>query len=77
VRERAVDFRNWDTLARVPIPVPPLKSQRARAKAFIERRNWTEQLRARIDGQVKLLAERRQAVITAAVTGQLEVPVAA
>jgi type I restriction enzyme S subunit len=76
VRERAVDFRNWDTLARVPIPVPPLQTQRARARAFLKRRAWTEEVAVRLEHQVTFLSEHRQALLTAAVTGQVEVPIA-
>lgn len=77
VRERAVDFRNWDALARVPIPAPPLERQRAAAQSYLERRRWTEQLAGDIARQTALLRERRRALITAAVTGQLDVPEAA
>jgi type I restriction enzyme S subunit len=77
VRERAVDFRNWETLARVPIAVPPLQIQRARAQAYMERRDRTEKLQDCIERQVALLFEHRQALITSAVTGRIDIPVAA
>lgn len=77
VRERAVDFRNWDALARIPIPVPPEGQQRALAQSYTSRRRWTDQLICDIKRQIVLLQERRQALITSTVTGQLDIPEAA
>lgn len=58
----------------IHIPLPPLEEQ----DRLVE---WTWQRLRRIDAaidairrQIELLAERRQALITAAVTGQLEIP---
>ncbi|MFF9761695.1 restriction endonuclease subunit S [Streptomyces caelestis] len=71
-RERAVDFRNWDLFGRIPIPVVPLSEQR-------EIGNWISRippLREVIQRSVALAAERRQALITAAVTGQFDVSTA-
>lgn len=71
-RERAVDFRNWDRFSRIEIPVVPLNIQH-RLGASIEQvrplREVVQQMNAR-------LAERRQALITAAVTGQIDVSTA-
>lgn len=77
VRERAVDFRNWDALARVSIPAPSLERQRAAAQSYRERRRWTDRLAVGIARQTGLLQERRRALITAAVTRQLDIPEAA
>jgi type I restriction enzyme, S subunit len=77
VRERAVDFRNWDALARIPIPVRPLHQQRALALAFVNRRSWAERLSEQLHRQLTVLEERRRALITAAVTGEMEIPGAA
>jgi len=74
VRERAVDFRNWDTLARMVLPVPPLNTQRMLASARTGRRVGTEALTAALDRQIAILRERRHALITAAVTGELGIP---
>jgi type I restriction enzyme, S subunit len=73
VRERAVDFRNWDALARIRVPIPSLEQQSALAHAYIERRRWTSELVRMIDRQLALLDEHRQALVTAAVTGQLDI----
>jgi type I restriction enzyme S subunit len=77
VRERAVDFRNWDTLARIRIPVPKLQEQRSLASAYYNRRRWADQLVGAVTRQVVLLQEHHQAIITAAVTGRLNIPEAA
>lgn len=77
VRERAVDFRNWDSLARVPIPVPSLDRQRSLAHSYGSRRRSTAHLVAGITQQIALLQERRHTLVTSAVGGQLDVPEAA
>lgn len=77
VRERAVDFRNWDALARIPVAIPPIEDQRSLARAYNVRRQWTDALITGISRQIALINERRQALITAAVTGQLDIPEAA
>lgn len=58
----------------IRIPLPPLEEQRQ-----IVTRTWDEIRRIddvvdRLDSQVQLLREHRQALITAAVTGELDVP---
>lgn len=77
VRERAVDFRNWEALARIRIPVPSLERQRAIAREVDSRQGWTEQMTGSLRKQLGLLHERRQALISAAVTGELDIPDAA
>jgi type I restriction enzyme S subunit len=74
VRERAVDFRNWNTLAQIQIPVPSLEQQRMRARAYMVRRRWTDRLVEGLRRQVALLHERRQALVAAAMHGQLDLP---
>ncbi|MFJ4283153.1 restriction endonuclease subunit S [Streptomyces massasporeus] len=67
-RERAVDFRNWELFGRIPIPVVTKVEQR-------EIGEWITQLRplrAAIERSAALAAERRHALITAAVTGQVD-----
>ena len=56
------------------IPLPPLSAQRRLARELEVEENKTEALAAKLQMQVLLLAEHRQALITAAVTGELEVP---
>lgn len=74
VRERAVDFRNWNTLAQIKIPVPSFEQQHIRASAYMVRRSWTDRLVEGLRRQVGLLRERQQALVTSAVTGQLNIP---
>ncbi len=71
-RERAVDFRNWDTFGRIPIPYPSLTEQNEVAE-------WIRQVpgvKVRTVRFNDLANERRQALITAAVTGQFDVSTA-
>lgn len=69
-RERAVDFRNWDLFSRIPIPVVPLERQRE----IGERIRALRPLRL-VEEQSKTLAmEYRRALITALVSGELEIP---
>lgn len=59
-----------------PVPLPPVRVQRevvAELRAAIEH---SERAKAAIERQRSLLRERRQALITAAVTGQIEVATA-
>ncbi|MDI3417948.1 restriction endonuclease subunit S domain-containing protein [Streptomyces luteolus] len=70
VKIRGEDIREW------PIPVSTSSQQRAllvEVERGVER---TARLRAAVDRQLSLLAERRQALITAAITGQLDVTTA-
>ncbi len=69
-RERAVDFRNWDLFGRIHVPDVDT----------VEQARVGDQIRAlrpiheKVGHYVKLVGEHRQAVITAAVTGELEIP---
>lgn len=67
-RERAVDFRNWDLFGRIPIPVVNPIDQRR----IGDRIRALSPLRAAVERSAALVAERKQALITAAVTGQLD-----
>jgi type I restriction enzyme S subunit len=73
VRQRSVDFRTWETFARLPVPKPPVSEQRRIADELLESRAWTEKASVALDQQLDLLAERRRALITAAVTGGIAV----
>ncbi|ADI06925.1 restriction modification system DNA specificity subunit [Streptomyces bingchenggensis BCW-1] len=71
-RERAVDFRNWNLFGRIPIPDVSFKEQQ-------EIGEWIKSarpLRIAVDRSNALAIERRQALITAAVTGQIDVSTA-
>lgn len=56
------------------IPQPPLSDQAAIVDALETSRLRTEGLLSLLTTQISLLAERRQALITAAVTGEFKVP---
>ncbi|BAU86050.1 restriction modification system DNA specificity subunit [Streptomyces laurentii] len=71
-RERAVDFRNWDLFGRIPLPVMPVDEQ-CEVGASIRRIRPLKEL---VERSAVLAAERRQALITAAVTGQFDVSTA-
>jgi type I restriction enzyme S subunit len=68
---------NWDDLRIVEIPSPPFSTQRELASKLDADLTNSWQTQGRIDRQISLLQERRQALITAAVTGQLDIPEAA
>lgn len=69
-RERAVDFRNWDLFGRIPIPVVDPDEQRGLGHKIRALRPLHEKVRR----SQELALQHRQALITAAVTGELEVP---
>ncbi|MGI5253565.1 restriction endonuclease subunit S [Actinacidiphila glaucinigra] len=71
-RERAVDFRNWDLFGRIPIPIVSPDEQREIGDRIASLRP----LRELVTRSESLAAERRQALITAAVTGQFDVSTA-
>jgi type I restriction enzyme S subunit len=53
---------------------PPIAEQRLIAVDLDRRRHRVEETAGIIEHQITLLMERRQALITAAVTGQIEIP---
>jgi type I restriction enzyme S subunit len=62
-----------DEIKRWPIPRAPIADQWDAIAEFSATRDQTAALTDAIDRQLALLAERRQALITAAVTGQIDV----
>lgn len=68
-RERAVDLRNWDLFGRIPIPLASLEEQRSVGEAI----RTARPLRDKVLASEALAREHRQALITAAVTGQVDV----
>jgi type I restriction enzyme S subunit len=68
-RERAVDFRNWDMFGRIPVPRVPVDEQRSIGDAI----RGARPLREKVLLSEARAREHRQALITAAVTGQLDV----
>jgi type I restriction enzyme S subunit len=66
-----------ETLASLRIPLPPLSQQRALARELDDAEEWRRRVARAVESQLRLLRERRQALITTAVTGQLDIPEAA
>lgn len=73
VRQRAVDFRNWQTFGRIPLSLPQGDVQQRIVSELDESAKALADARATIEHALGLLQERRSALITAAVTGQIEV----
>lgn len=71
-----VKLRGEDIRA-VVIPVPDLDEQRVIVTDLNAERQRVERMTSLLSDQIGLLQERRQALITAAVTGQLDIPEAA
>ena len=69
-RERAVDFRNWDLFGRIPLPLVETAEQRR----IGDRIRRLAPIRERLDRSELLVVERKHALITAAITGELEIP---
>ena len=63
-----------DEFLRLSTPVPPLDEQERLIAEFKRRAVAAQRSRATLETQVDLLTEKRQALITAAVTGELEIP---
>jgi type I restriction enzyme, S subunit len=61
------------TLGNMPVPVPPLDEQRLVVEALDEQCAKIDALIAETEGFIELSRERRGALITAAVTGQIDV----
>ena len=63
-----------DEFLRLSSPVPPLKTQEAIVARYAAHESIANQARRRIADQIQFLQERRQALITAVVTGEIPVP---
>jgi Restriction endonuclease S subunits len=70
VNIRFEEVKEW------PIPKASLGEQRRLVSDVTESQDKTGRLRTAIERQLELLAERRQALITAAVTGQIDITTA-
>lgn len=73
VRQRAVDFRNWQTFGQIPLSLPEPVEQRRIVAELDASTASLNKAKATIKKAVGLLQERRSALITAAVTGKIEV----
>ncbi|MFH9684849.1 restriction endonuclease subunit S [Streptomyces sp. NPDC017413] len=67
---------NIATLLELSIPCPPPTEQKKIARTMDAVSAWGNQMDQKLNRQLELLAERRQALITAAVTGQFDVSTA-
>ena len=65
---------NIRDLKRVRIPWLTLPEQRKRAATLVDAQRYKDQVTSAREHQLTLLAERRRALITSAVTGALEIP---
>jgi type I restriction enzyme S subunit len=61
----------------IRVPLPPLEEQRVIVDEAWRRLRRVDRSVDRLNWQIDLLGERRNALITAAVTGELEIPGAA
>jgi type I restriction enzyme S subunit len=68
---------NWDDLRTVVVPAPPAEEQSRLAKELDISLVGVVAMQSTLGRQIDLIQERRQALITAAVTGQLAIPEAA
>ena len=61
----------------IRVPIPPVDEQEGLITEAHSEQQALDQCVTRLGTQIDLLQERRQALITAAVTGQLDIPEAA
>ncbi|MBX4916721.1 restriction endonuclease subunit S [Rhizobium bangladeshense] len=67
----------WDGFRDIFISVPPLDEQQQIVEYISAETTKIDRLRAATENSIALLKERRAALVTAAVTGQIEIPEAA
>jgi type I restriction enzyme S subunit len=74
-----VGLQHWGPyhLSQVRIPLPAIETQRSLMARFISQEQCQRTIMRLSDNQYRLLQEHRQALISAAVTGQLGIPEAA
>ena len=65
---------NVAQIVELSIPTPEVELQRSLARQFDQERRKCDDLVRRLRQQISLLQEHRQALVAAAVTGQMEVP---
>ncbi len=70
----AVGGINRNVIGKLRVPKPPLAEQTAMARRLSTYRQLNEQFQQLLERQINLLTKRRQALITAAVTGEFQVP---
>ncbi len=58
----------------IRVPLPPIEEQRQIVEAAWQQLTTIDEATDRLERQLALLREHRQALVTAAVTGELEIP---
>ncbi len=73
-RSTTVAHINMSDIPDIPIVLPPITEQAQLLRALTATTGALRKAEAVLERQLALLAERRQALITAAVTGELDIP---
>ncbi len=73
MRQRSVDYRNWSVLAKLPISVPSVADQRSAVLSINAETTVIDAAIVDAREAIALSKERRAALISAAVTGQIDV----
>ncbi|MCD6296923.1 MAG: restriction endonuclease subunit S [Deltaproteobacteria bacterium] len=64
----------WDGFKNIRIPVPSLAEQKIIAEHLRAEKLQTAEMEVELNKSIELLKDRRSALITAAVTGRIEIP---
>jgi type I restriction enzyme S subunit len=75
-RQRAVDFRNWQTLGDFEVPIAPWAEQEGLVAEARVRRETAEASADAFTRSIDLLNEYKRSLITAAVTGEFDMTTA-
>ena len=62
----------FDDFKQIALPLPPPSEQASIARSVLRQRNLMDELASKCESSISLLRERRSALITAAVTGQID-----
>ena len=73
VRQNTSDFRSWDKLASIPIPIPPIEEQNAIVAYIEEKDKAIDEMIANLRAEIDFLTEYRQRLIADVVTGQVKI----
>jgi type I restriction enzyme S subunit len=73
VRQRSVDYRNWQVFSRLPVEFPAVSAQLETVMKVREHLSEIDAAIADARAAMDLSAERRSALISAAVTGKIDV----
>ena len=73
-RSTTVAHLNMSDIPDIPVAVPPLVDQKVILDEVRRHVEQCDQVTRRLENQIVLLVEHRQALITAAVTGELDIP---